>query len=109
MSAVLRSAEIDIDNSFVLEVQDAQRPEDCDLGLRWLKHCQRHRQTRSGRKNDDWLVRLMIMSCTPYLHGLALLEAGAFGLGHGQRRDVVQRGLDRSQMRKAGGTMPHRG
>src|SRR5579862_6118685 len=107
MISCLRGSAIDIGYLLSLEVQDTHRTKRaaCDLG-------ERHQLCAAG--DADALAVAELQHEGPIggaerEYGLAASQAGRFGLRQGERRDVVQRRLNRKQVLEWGGTMPEGG
>src|SRR5215470_6479252 len=107
MISCLRGSAIDIESLLSLEVQHTHRPK-CPVG----DLCKRH-QLRAADGADALAVAKLQhevpIGGAEREHGLAASQAGRFGLRQGERRDVVQRRLNRKQVLEWPGTMPEGG
>src|SRR5579872_3182813 len=107
MTSCLRGSVIDIGSLLSLEVQHTHRTKGAvgDLG-------ERHQLGAAG--GADALAVAKLQHESPIggaerEHGLAASQSGRFVLRQGERRDVVQRRLNRKQVLEWARTMPERG
>src|SRR4029077_14832536 len=107
MISCLRGSAIDIGSLLSLKVQYTHRTKRAvgDLG-------KRHQLCTAGGANALAVAKLQHESPiggAEREHAPAASHAGRFGLRQGERRDVVQRRLNRKQVLEWGGTMPEGG